>query len=69
MECNKGHNMDECTLSVTKVIVWTTAHGVKQRSQYGRMHMECNKGHNMDDCTWSVTKVTLWTTAHGVLQR
>jgi len=66
IECNKGHSIDECTWSVTKVTILTTAHGVKQRSQYGRMHMECNKGHNTDDCTWRVTKVTLWTTAHGV---
>jgi len=28
IECNKGHNMDECTLSVTKDTIWTNAQGV-----------------------------------------
>ena len=65
-ECNKGHSIDECTLSVAKVTVLTNVHGELQRSQHGRMHIECNKGHNMDECTLSVTKVTIWTNAQGV---
>jgi len=66
MECNKGHTIDECTWSVTKITILTTAHGVLQRSHYERTHIECNKGHNMDECTWCVTKVTIWTNAQGV---